>query len=749
MRRVVAPAWPTGAVTPSGYDRPVPPTTDAAPADEPAPDPADDHAAPTDPAARLAELRRLLLDANAAYYERDAPTVPDATYDTWMREAQTLEAAYPELADPESPTVRVSGTATTTFAPVVHAVPMMSLDNAFDFGELDAWAERVQKGLGVVVAGVVVAGDAVDAAVDDEAAAVDAPPTAPRLVCELKFDGLAMSIRYERGRLARAATRGDGRVGEDVTANVRTISVVPHVLTPPSGGAVPEVLEVRGEVYLPVAEFEALNEQQEAAGKPRYANPRNTAAGSLRQKDPAVTASRNLAFFAYGLGEVVGGPEITTHSGALELLGTYGFPVNTELRVVPDLAAVQAYIAHRHEHRHDLPYEIDGVVVKVDDLAAQRALGFTSRAPKWAIAYKFPPEEKTTRLRAIHVSIGGKGKATPFAELEPVFVGGSTVGMATLHNEDQVRLKDVRPGDLVIVRKAGDVIPEVLGPVLAERAPDSVPWEFPSTCPCPLQSPLVREPGDAAHHCPHAECPFQLAGWIEHYAGRSAMDIEGFGEQRVRLFCDLGLLRDIGDIYAIDWDRVRALDGFGETSVRNLQSAIEASKDRSLARLLIGLNIRHLGDTTAEWIAAGFGHLDRIVTASEDQLASVPGIGPKIAHSVAAYFRDERHLAIVEKLRVAGVNFVGPAPVEPSSQILAGKSVVVTGTLANFNREEAELAIKSRGGKSPGSVSKSTTAVVVGDAPGASKLTKAESLGVPILDEAAFVHLLDTGELPA
>ncbi|HEV8296503.1 MAG TPA: NAD-dependent DNA ligase LigA [Acidimicrobiales bacterium] len=672
----------------------------------------------TDPATRLDELRSLIRQANHDYYDLDAPTVPDATWDAWMREAKEIETQFPELDAPDSPTHQVGGSpVTTAFAPVVHSVPMMSLDNAFDFSELDAWAERARRGLGAA---------------------------AEHYACELKFDGLAMSVRYERGRFVRAATRGDGRVGEDVTANVRTIADVPARLA----GDVPTVLEVRGEVYMPIAVFEALNDAQEAAGKPRYANPRNTAAGSLRQKDPSITASRELAFCAYQLGEVVGAPDLASHSEALAYLASLGVPVDSQLRVVAGLDAVKAYITERAAHRHDLPYEIDGVVVKIDEFGLQRRLGSTSRAPKWSIAYKFPPEERTTRLREIQVSIGGKGKATPFAVLEPVVVGGSTVGMATLHNEDQVRLKDVRPGDVVIVRKAGDVIPEVLGPVLAERSDGLAPWVFPATCPCPLQSPLVREPGDAAHFCHNPECPFQQVGWIEHYAGRSAMDIEGFGEQRVRLFHELGLVRDIGDLYTIDWNRVRELDGFGETSVRNLQQAIEASKQRSLARLLVGLNIRHLGDAGSEVLAAAFGHLDRIIAASEHTLASVAGVGPVIARSVAEFFRNERALAIVEKLRAAGVNFVGPDVVEPTSQVLAGKSIVVTGTLEGFSREEAEAAIKARGGKSPGSVSKSTTAVVVGESPGASKLTKAESLGVPIIGEDGFIQMLETGELP-
>jgi DNA ligase (NAD+) len=671
-----------------------------------------------DSARQLAELYEHIAGANQAYYELDAPTVPDATYDGWVRDARVIEAAHPELVPPDAPTATVGGTVSTAFTPVVHSVPMMSLDNAFDPGELQAWYDRLLRVL-------------------------DGRPLRD-FACELKFDGLAMSIRYENGRLVRAATRGDGRVGEDVTANVRTIKSIPHTL---AAGA-PEVLEVRGEVFMPLLEFARLNAELEAIGKSRYTNPRNTAAGSLRQKDPAITANRGLAFYAYQLGETKGMPAIATHAESLAYLGELGVPINPEARVVSDLDGIREYIAYRHDHRHDLDYEVDGVVIKCNEIAAQRVLGSTSRAPRWAIAYKFPPEERTTRLEAIQVSIGGKGKATPFAVLEPVFVGGANVSMATLHNEDQVRAKDVRPGDMVIVRRAGDVIPEVVGPVLAERPAGLPEWKFPEICPCPLQSPLERVGVDAAHYCRHPECPYQTSRGIEHFASRNAMDIEGMGEQRVRLFYELGMVRDPADLYSIDWDRVRTLEGFKERSIANLQAAIDASKQRSLARLLIGLNIRHVGDTMAEVIATELGHLDHVMSASVEEIAAVPGVGPTIAQSVFDFFHNERNIAIVERLREVGLNLVGPERPEPTSQVLAGKSIVVSGGLEGFSREEAEAAIKSRGGKSPGTVSKSTLALVVGESPGASKLVKAEALKVPIVDEAVFVHLLETGELP-
>jgi DNA ligase (NAD+) len=673
-----------------------------------------------DPAARIEALRAQIRYHNRRYFELDAPEIPDAEFDALVRELRALEDEFPDLVTPDSPTRVVGGAPSATFAPVVHRVPMMSLDNAFDEGELQAWGARLERRL---------------------AELGDASPDVG-FVCELKIDGLAISLRYEDGRLVQGATRGDGRIGEDVTANVRVIDAIPERL--PAGA--PGVLEVRGEVYMPLAVFERINAAQTEAGLQRYANPRNTAAGSLRQKDPSVTAGRGLAFWSYQLGEVEGGPRFGTHHETLGFLRDLGLPVNPEITRIAALDDVYAFAEGWEERRHDLDYEIDGVVVKVDDLALRDELGFTSKAPRWAIAYKFPPEERTTLLRDIMVSIGRTGRATPFAVLEPVFVGGSTVGVATLHNEDQVAAKDVRPGDIVIVRKAGDVIPEVVGPVLADRPKGLRRWRFPTACPV-CGTALVRAEGEADHRCPNDVCPARVAGAIEHFASRGAMDIEGLGEQRVHLFAELGMLADVADVYFLDLDRVRDMEGFGEVSVANLRDAIEASRSRPLANLLVGLNIRHLGPAGAEAIATELGHLDRILDASVDEIAAVEGIGPIIAQSVHEWFADERNRAIVGKLRAAGVNFAGPekADVAPT---LAGTSVVVTGTLAGFTRDEVEATIKAHGGRSPGSVSKKTTAVVVGEGPGASKLSKAEELGVPVLDEAGFVHLLETGELP-
>jgi DNA ligase (NAD+) len=668
---------------------------------------------------RVVVLRDQIRHHNRRYFEEDDPEISDADYDALVRELRDLEAEFPELVTPDSPTQRPGGAPSSLFAPVAHAVPMMSLDNAFDADELLAWGTRLERRL---------AKQAGEEAVE----ALD-------YVCELKIDGVAMSIRYENGRYVQAATRGDGRVGEDVTENIRTLESVPERL--PAGA--PDVLEVRGEVYMPVKAFAALNERQAEAGGRLFANPRNSAAGSLRQKDPRITASRELSMWSYQLGEVRGGPTFTRHRDTLEFLAEMGLPVNPEITTLGSLDEVHAFCQGWEAKRHALDYEIDGVVVKVDNLARRDELGSTSKAPRWAIAYKFPPEERTTLLRAIQVSIGRTGKATPFAELEPVFVGGSTVGLATLHNEDQVEAKDVRPGDTVVVRKAGDVIPEVVKPVLAERPKGLRKWRFPTECPV-CGEPLRRLDGEAATYCVNLECPARRAGAVEHFASRGAMDIEGFGEQRVRLFSEMGMLRDIADIYRLDYDRIRELEGFGETSVANLQSAVEASKQRPLANLLVGLNIPHLGGAGSQVLARHFGRLDAILAAGEEELAAVEGVGPIIAASVAAYFADESNRAIIEKLREAGVNFEGPAA--PSlAQTLDGLSVVVTGTLEDYSRDGAEEAIKARGGKAPGSVSKKTLAVVLGEGPGASKISKAEELGIPVIDEATFTELLEKG----
>jgi DNA ligase (NAD+) len=680
-------------------------------------------ASQTDPsqhgAERAAILRAHIAHHNERYHAQDDPEISDADYDTLTRELRALEAEFPELASETSPTQQVGAAAAAQFSPVEHLQPMMSLDNAFGWDELQQWNARNRKMLG-----------------DD---------VTLRYVVELKIDGLAISLLFQNGVYFRAATRGDGKVGEDVSNNVRTIAAVPKLLTTSTP---PKQMEARGEVYMPRHAFEELNQRRDEAGEPRFANPRNSAAGSLRQKDSRVTASRDLSFWCYQMGAIEGGPDFTSHSETLEFLSESGLPINPETVVVNSLEEVFAKCTYWEEHRHDLPYDIDGVVIKLDNLRQREELGSTSKAPRWAIAYKLPPEERTTILKDIQVSIGRTGRATPFAVLEPVFVGGSTVSMATLHNQDQVRAKDVRPGDTVIVRKAGDVIPEVLGPVLSLRPASAPEWHFPEDCPV-CGERLDRPVNESDHRCRNMACPAQAFARIVHFGSRGAMDIEGLGDKSVGLFIDQGLLNDVGDVYALTQraDDLRALDRYGETSIANLLAAIEGSKSRPLGNLLFGLNIRHVGGTMGQVLAKGFGHLDALAVATETEIASVEGVGSTIATSVAAWFADEDNKALIERLRSAGVNFEGPAaPANP--QTLAGMTVVVTGSLENFSRDGAEEAITSRGGKSPGSVSKKTTAVVVGNDPGASKLTKAQDLGVPILDEAGFVVLLETGQLP-
>ena len=674
-----------------------------------------------EPAARALELARLIGYHDQLYYGSGQTEVSDAEYDALMRELRQIEGEHPQLITADSPTQRVATAALgATFAPVVHRVPMTSLDNAMDTAELSAWGDRLARGLG------------------DQTA---------RFVCELKIDGLAMSVRYEQGRFVQAATRGDGRVGEDVTPNVATIDALPHRL---SAGA-PPVVEIRGEVYMPLASFQALNDRAAQAGQPRFANPRNAAAGSLRQKDAKVTASRELAFWSYQLGEVLdsnGQPVgFATHHQTLQFLADLGFPVNPEIKVIDDLEGVYQYCRYWQDHRHDLGYEIDGAVAKVDDLTQRSLLGFTSRAPRWAIAYKFPPEERTTVLRDIQVSIGRTGRATPFAVLQPVFVGGSTVGMATLHNQDQVRAKDVRPGDTVIVRKAGDVIPEVVGPVLTLRPADSEPWQFPTVCPCELHTPLVRPEGEADTRCVEPACPFQRDQRIIYFASRGAMDIEGLGERTVFQLSDAGLVNDPADIYSLTTEQLLQLDGFAAMSAEKLVASITSSKSRPLPRLLTALGIKGLGPAASETVSAAFGRLDAVMAAGQADLAMTEGVGPTIAASITRWFAQLANVQMIEKLRAAGVEF-GNVEVSRLPQVLAGKAVVVTGSLDGFSREQAEAAIKGRGGKSPGSVSAKTFAVVVGAEPGASKVTKATGLGIPVVNEAGFVGLLATGELP-
>ncbi len=662
---------------------------------------------------RVEELREQINHHSYRYHVLDDPEVSDAEYDDLVGELRRLEDAFPELITPDSPTQLVGAPPTALFAPVEHRAPMLSLDNAFSVPELDAWSERVSRGLGGPADG---------------------------FVCELKIDGVACALTYERGRLVRAATRGDGRIGEDITANVKTVEGVPHRLAIDDP---PAVVEIRGEMDLPVKAFEELNERLGQAEQRTFANPRNAAAGSLRQKDAKVTASRPLRLWVHSFGAAEG-VSFESHLDFLEWAAKAGLPVPPTTERKRTIADVEAFLRHWEEHRHSVDWEIDGAVIKVDRIDQQRELGATSHAPRWAIAYKFPPEERTALLKKIDVHTGRTGKVTPFAVLDPVFVGGVTITYATLHNEDEVRRKDVRQGDMVIVRRAGDVIPEIVGPVLAKRKKSARRWSMPKTCNA-CGAPLVRPEGEADFRCPNKrKCPSQGLEWLFHFAGRGAMDIEHLGYMTVMRLLDKGLIEDPADIYALDADKLTQLPGFKDRSVTNLLDQIEASKDRPIWRLLVGLNIRHVGSHVAQVLAKAFGTIDALADASEDDIDAVPGIGPEIAATVREWFDEDENRQLIEKLRAAGVRLADERVEPRTAQTLAGLSVVLTGGLEGLSREEATALAEDAGARVASSVSGKTAFVVAGENPG-SKLAKAEALGVEVIDEAEFLRRVREG----
>ena len=655
--------------------------------------------------ARVGELREAIDYHSYRYHVLDDPEIADVEYDALVRELIELEEQFPDLVTPDSPTQRIGAPPSDLFAPVEHRTPMMSLDNCFSLEELQAWGKRVERGIGA----------------------------ADGFVVEQKMDGVAVNLIYEDGLLVKGATRGDGRTGEDITGNLKTIAAVPLRLR----GDAPKILEVRGEVYMTTADFEKLNERLgDDIGKV-FANPRNAAAGSLRQKDPKVTAQRKLSLVCHGIGYAEG-RRFRAHSEALETLRELGLRTNSNNRRLDDLDRVYEYCTHWQEHRHDVPYEIDGVVVKVDSIDQQEELGFTAKAPRWAIAYKFPPEERTTLLHKISVHVGRTGVATPWAQLEPVFVGGVTISTATLHNEDEVKRKDVREKDTVIVRRAGDVIPEVVGPVLSLRPKGSKPWVMPRKCPS-CKQPLVRQEGEAATRCVNLECPSQLIESIFHFASRGAMDIEGLGYKTIIWLTERGLLKDVADVYTLKPEDFEGHEGWGDVSIGNLMDAIERSKTRPLGNVLIALGIPHVGGRAFD-IAAQAESLDRLKGMTEEDFLAMEGIGPVIARSITQFFSQARNLEVIERLQASGVD-PKEAPRRKEGP-LSGKTFVVTGTLEGFSRQGAQDAIEERGGKVTGSVSKKTDYVVVGANPGASKHDKAQELGIEMLDEAAFRELL-------
>ena len=696
--------------------------------------------------ARAAELNRILNHAAYAYYALDNPELTDAEFDRLLIELQQLEAAYPELVTEDSYTQRVGGYVSEQFEPVQHAARMYSMDDAMNLEELDAWLSRTDEALGASATNPVA------------------------YTCELKIDGLGVALTYRDGQFVRAATRGDGSTGENVTANVLTISDVPRELAlagldQVENRGLNQSIEVRGEVYMPKHSFIRLNEDADAAGKQPFANPRNAAAGSLRQKDPKITAHRDLETFIYAVADE--GPlDVHSQWEFLNWLRSCGFNVNPHARRCLSAQEVHDFCAQALEQRGDLNYDIDGVVVKVDSFASQEALGFTSRAPRWAIAFKFPPEEKQTVLREIRIQVGRTGVLTPVAEFDPVTVAGSTIARATLHNLDEIRRKNVREGDTIIVHKAGDVIPEVVGPVLSLRPADAVEFQMPTTCPS-CGSPVIQEEGEVAFRCVSIDCPAQAVERLIHWGSRKAMDIDGLGDELINRMVEEGVLSDVADFYdklteetlasmptgrVYDTDTADHLSGdsipVGHTIAKKVMVQVEESKTRGLGRVLFGIGMRHVGANVAELLAQEFGSIQALATAPVEKIAEIPGIGPKIAESVHEFFSIPENVAVIERLRQAGVVLEEEKPENELPQTLAGLTFVLTGTLEHFTRDEAGAQLKAMGAKVSGSVSKKTSFVVAGEAAG-SKLTKAESLGVPVLDEAALQQILETGQAPA
>ncbi len=672
---------------------------------------------------RHAGLSRELDDHRYRYYVLNAPSVSDAEFDSLMRELERLEERHPALRTSDSPTQKVGAPISTLFTPVDHLERLLSLDNAFDDQELAAWATRVEREVGSVAA----------------------------FLCEPKVDGVAVALVYEEGHLLRGATRGDGRTGEDITPNLRTIDALPDRLTD-GDTPIPEVLEVRGEVYLPLAEFGELNARLADDGKPVFANPRNAAAGSLRQKDPRVTATRPLTMLLHGMGATRGfRPQ--SQSDSYEAMHGWGLPVAPRYEVCSDLDRVREYIAHYAEHRHDVEHEIDGVVVKVDQFSLQRRLGSTSRAPRWAVAYKYPPEEATTTLLDIRVNVGRTGRVTPFAFMQPVKVSGSTVGLATLHNENEVKRKGVLIGDTVVLRKAGDVIPEVIGPVTEHRDGTEQEFVMPGSCP-ECGTPLTRDDSEVDWRCPNARsCPAQLRERVFHVAGRGAFDIETLGYKSAVALLNAGLLTDEGDIFHLTEEKLLTCpffvnkDGALSANGVKLLQQLEEAKSRPLWRVLVALSIRFVGPTVARTLARQFRSVDAIAAASEEELAATEDVGPTIARAVKDWFAVDWHREVVEKWRVAGVRLAEEASEEP--RMLEGVTVVVTGSLDSYSRDSATEAVQELGGRVTSSVSKNTGFLVAGESPGGSKYDKAVELGVPVLDEEGLTTLLHQGPYAA